>query len=867
MCSLDDIAPGKVWVLEVFLTKEESNVAKDQRKDLTAFQASYASLDVNSQLSTILHWRFQSSIHSSKSSTESIKSRKTWRRRRVDSHRGRRKADNPEPVASSTPQQKGSSSSLKSEDAIIVSPGMSKVSFHHGHTSTKRAPVQSTHVTHLKPSSAATSPNTGNETDELYLDAVDDVDPMAAIGPEMLRLFSRTTSQPSGENVEGGDTFSSDVLTITGNRAESASAQVPVGIEAHAHGTGSTSSEGFATPSPTSVTGGSQLLQLEDSNAITSSFQTAYDLSLQAGSEDGGEGKEGSPRHLAAGHDTANPAGKHGRTVNSAPSPLHKATSHQTSSHNGLLRSDLNSESDDDFVDSEDIDEILKKVAKEKVVARSKMFSSSSPPPLVPKRGVSILTPTTSETPPTPPARGNSIAKQFIPEEEDQDGGELGEKPPPPNSTTIETPPTPPAHGNSQSKEEELEEQESDELPPPVPPRLHAPENSMVTGILDTPSGYPFLPMKEGARQPVPSKEVAKIVITPTTSRKTWIYDTLQRYDTQKVSGSGGAGRREVGGEGEKRGVVLSPVSDSHEATPMPTGDEGVATDKRTDITKARRTDDDYEEIDDDVEKIKAEMGLGVSSHSAAARPKRYYEEIDDSASKRSPGALPKVTANPGPVKDVGNAALYLEHDEALHDMDDESKNSSMTVTLDLSHIAKDDIMYSSREKKVGSSVDLEHITIGINGESSAEEAGGDGTVTPVEMTYNESMFGFLQAKFGQQGARGDTGEREGVGGTGGASSRLNDSGEYSSLPDEDVNVFNSGDETEESIPDQPALDKAREKAKNWLSRTMDRRKIVSPLSHASSNNSLVYESCRKVLSIFKASQNVLNAAYICLFD
>ena len=789
-----------------------------------------------------------------------------------------------QPVASSTPHPKASSASLKSEDAIVVSPGMSKVSF-----------TKST----TKSSSAAAAPSTGNETDELYMDAVDDVDPTAAIGPEMLRLFSRSTSHPEGGGGGGGVVPKED----------GSGPEVIIGkIKDHAHGTGSTSSEGFATPSPTpprtSLVGAApHLLQVEDSAAhdITGSFQTACDLSLQTSSSE----------EQKTTKDPANPSSSAKRGVAALParSPLHKAKI-----HNGYLGGNVDSDSDDDFVDSEDIDRILNKVA----ITQPKTFSSPpppqfpkrgvsppppipkrgespsppipkrgesssppipkrvespsppipkrgvSPPPLIPKRGVSMATPTTTlEAPPTPPVRGNSMARHS-PQEEEKEEGEEGER-----------------------REEEVDGPLAESPPPPIPPRLHAPENdSIVTGILDQASGYPFLPVSEGTQ--LPKRESVGAAVSPPSQplpngKVPWIYDTLRRDDAPGFGGK-------VEEEQKMERQALSTSSDGHEATPIPNSDEGALTgsrdvDKRLrkGAVKVKRKDSvDYEEIDDDVEQIKAEMAaapkggansnvkrkdsddyedidddveqikaeLGISDRGTASTTRqqqledRNYETIADAVNNASehvrsstdpPPKLPPRNANSsGPstaAKDVGNAALYLEHDEAIHDTeDDESKNSSMTVTLDLSHIAKDDIMYSSREKKVGN-LDLAHINMTNGDSSSAEEMGGDGTVTPVEMTYNDSMFGFMKAQFERQASsRASTMEKQG-----GAqledddsSSRLNDSGEYSSLPDEDENVFNSGDETEESMAEPVYENRAREKAKNWLSRTMDRRKIVS---------------------------------------
>lgn len=861
-------------MLEVYLTREEVQTANDQRKDLSAFQATYASMDSNPNLSnTALHWRFQSSISSSKSSTESIKMRKNWRQksRRVKSASVSSRG---EPVASSTPNLKQPrSGSIKSEEAVVFSPGLSTVTFDHNH-------VKSAHSA-AKPrrSSAGTTPGSkqlssahtvGNDTDELYLDAVD-VDPTAAIGPEMLRLFSRSTSHPNGEGGEGPhlplSTSTKDSSNSSGSTDQASIRGRLMEVESQVHATGSTSSEGFATPSPTPPRkpsiAKSQLLPPEDPTMLdaTSSFKTASDLSLHTADEERGAAVSGN----AAEHKTTPTASSGGMQAPTIPQDHFYDPPR--------VRGGKHSESDDDFVDSEDIEKILQRVAKEKKNHHSTGPSSySPPPPPIPRRGIAaatpILTPAShaEEAPPTPPVRSDSTAQNFAhPQKE-------------------ETP------------------------PPPVPPRLpvYSSESndsgSMVAGILDQPEGYPYLPRKPGEQDDEPGKLVVVGKGAPEKGQltKTWIYDTLKRCD--KYTDSGVNGVILEGHEGEGRDGGRSP----QEAISLSTEERGGAVGGAKDRTELhRRFDDrDYEEIDDadpvDIKTRLAKANLErtgqpkVSDRANTGQPKspvketgkdssgdRDYEEIDDvdmdQVGNKSNQDVPSQHAKPasnadyeeidypatkaesnistGPKeskgkgardvgvtakgggdgeRDIGNAALYLEHDEEIHDTD-ESKNSSMTVTLDLSHIAKDDIMYGSRDKKMGSSVDISRITID-NGESSAEEAGGDGTVTPVDNTFNESMFGLVKAKLEQQRKASEALKPlahagSGSGNGNGTESGLNDSAEYSSLPDEDENVFvnsQSQSELEDSIPD-PTIGNARNKNKTntWLPRTLDRKNTV----------------------------------------
>ena len=797
--------------------------------------------------------------------------RKSWgqkNRRRVKSGSG--SSGRVEPVASSTPSVKQPrSGSLKSEEAVMFSPGLSSVTFDNDHVKNAHSAAKPRRSSGSKQPLSPT--HTGNDTDELYLDAVD-VDPTAAIGPEMLRMFSRSISHPSAEGGEGSH-LPLSASTQDGSNSSSTTDQASIRgrlmeVESQVHATGSTSSEGFATPSPTPPRkpslAKSQLLPPEDPAMLdaTSSFKTACDLSLHTADEEGGGHEDGHGGAAASGN----------------------LAEHETTPTVPCVQGRNHSESDDDFVDSEDIEKILQRVAKEKKNHHSigpPSTSYSPPPPPIPRRGIAAAPPISipgrvEEAPPTPPVRGDSAARNFEQPQKD------------------ETP------------------------PPPVPRRLptHSsePKNGgpMVTGILDQAEGYPYLPSKPGEQNGRAEKlvVVGKGTSDKGQSTKTWIYDTLKRCDKYTDPRVNGVilGR----GEGEERdggSPLLSPTS-SHEATPLPTEEAVGGGEDRTEL-HGRFDDRDYEDMDGDEVAVetrlaKAETGPPkIPDRASTGRPKapvrgtdtqagktssgdRDYEEIDDvdvnqasskdtpsrparpapdmdyeeiddlvsgaesgvsthrtSSSKESEGESVNAAAKGGgndgdnEGRDIGNAALYLEHDDEIHDTD-ESKNSSMTVTLDLSHIAKDDIMYGSRDKKMSSSVDISRITID-NGESSAEEAGGDGTVTPVELTYNESMFGLVKAKLEQQRKASEAlkplapaGNGSGNGNGNGTESGLNDSAEYSSLPDEDENVFmnsRSHSELEDSLPD-PAIDKARKKTKTWLPRTLDRRTAVSSLTN-----------------------------------
>ena len=809
---LDNIAPDKVWILEVYLTREEVELARDHRKNLLAFQATYASMIANPQLSTsTLHWRFQSSI-SSKALADSlrIRNRKNWRRRNkqpngsVHSHR----VKNLEPVASSTPQRKTKSDSIAS-DEVTISPHLSTVSY----------------KSNRKSQALANSPgsNPGNETDELYVDAVD-VDPTMAIGPKMLHLFSNSSSNAE-EKVVGTD-MQHEALNIKPIDVGSMPQLIVKEVKSQVQGTtGSTSSEGFATPSPTSPhmskISPSQLPQVDSS--FTPSFKTACESSLSADEAGKGGGGGVGTGTLTQKSNTEQDPQLEGSGSTSEPTqttPINLQTKEVSSDHPNLsgIRKTHFSESDDDFVDSEDLEELLKHIA----LGNSTNQIDSSPGvrhPLIPSQNKTSSLVQTSALP------------------------------------TTGVPLTSSGNQNEESP------------PPPVPPRMPSPEDgSMVTGILDNPKGYPYLPQDDTPFNNQGTKELLNRVTCSEENglnRTSWVYNTMGKgngelKDTRdvrksflsptRISEAATMSEGVVGGGvingmmlyGDKKPEPPFPRRHDYEEIDDKVIKEIKQTNKSPIITTKKELVNDYEEIDKDT-LIRGRPGQGKSSHpllqnlSERSHPdggvsnygvNRYddrdYEEIDDMEMDEEQRTS-KHNSN-GSGKD--NALPFLEDDEDVHNTEDnESKTSSMTVTLDLSHIAKDYVMYSSRDMKVSSSVDIAQIPIDIDNESS-EEAGGDGTVTPVEMTYNESMLSLVKAKLEQKGKKlQEDGEKNGED----LSSKLNDSVEYSSIHDEDGDsgsVFMSNSEIEESLPEQPVTEKLKTRT-TWLTHTIDRQNTV----------------------------------------
>ncbi len=138
----DNIAPGKVWVLEVFLTGEEESLTRDTLKDHSGLRTAYSSLDRAAQ-TTLTQMQV--------SATSPLRTKGQWRRQTNNSTVGgvsytdggfqsTPRSGKPPPLqASSSPvtstptaivgNHNKMKSTSRSEDAIVISPNLSTVFF------------------------------------------------------------------------------------------------------------------------------------------------------------------------------------------------------------------------------------------------------------------------------------------------------------------------------------------------------------------------------------------------------------------------------------------------------------------------------------------------------------------------------------------------------------------------------------------------------------------------------------------------------------------------------------------------------------------------------------------------------------------
>lgn len=973
-------------MLEVYLTREQERSALQQRTNLSAFQDSYAAMYSNPQLSSsTLHWKFQSSV-SAVPAKDTGKNRASWTRKKKPKsltsasssissppprQAGQSMSSRFKPVSSNVPRQpsrhSSDNASLLSEDAVMVSPGMASVSFSNEHIKIKRKAeaARSRHKNKPHPTQdlmyrdRAVDLSSNNaaliEADDLYLDAVD-LDPEMAIGPEMLRIFSQSAfSHSKKENKEGRgvDEIRYDGRVTQDEKFVSVNFVRPI-IEVDGRavrGTGSTSSEGFATPSPTPpkhsavipIPGG---LQRDDSIGpdVTCSFKTANE-SFICGTDEEGEGEEWGKEGVreanveqitqvspSSNRLTVRTRGGHG--------PLVEKTTRSTST--GVVVEQRQSYSDEDFVDSGDIDRLLEMVDTKKQTSTSNsagvdndrltLSESSPPPPPVPRRHCIATTTTTTtqyssvtahtaddeEVPPIPPLRVHSAMQS------------------PPGSTGncrqyLPSPLTSPegcSLPENCEKEKIEEEGEDDKSGPPLPPRLNSLEGSeevLMSGRLYSPMQFPYLPkMTSSPDDTAETRPASNGVQSKETSvlQSSWIYNS---FDEMEEGLGGEKPDKERGGgvmtgsdsKGTNRTLAEDGLNLSSASPTRLESNEGVntASEGRTGLNGSpvvlkachknnSGTDDELDEntiaggeggnfrsdecvpsvlrfASRDDEKIPDELPTNIgrrtrgtitesgSSETVIAEDSvRNYEEIQDQLlanfGRRTSGTVAESESSETVIAEVGDyeemqdelptnierrtREMVTESESSEADKeggvlvdDTESKTSSMTVTLDLSHIARDDIMYmgSSGEYRMNncssSSVDVSRISqipINVSGNESSEETGRDGMVTPVEITYNESMFNLVKEKQKVQ-------ERVGmvVAAVGGKERRLdvgedydddfddagsNDSAEYSSFPDEDESVSGKYVGLSSHISSE-----VQKKSRTWLSHSMERPNVV----------------------------------------
>ena len=443
------MVPDKVWVLQVFLTRKQKKMAWEQREKISTIQESYQGMNANPQLAnSTLQWRLQPNASTPSAAGSKQAKKQTWSRR---SHKnglsyvssiypsskkgmlgkGGAKEEEPrKPLSTSTPQQGGGvkhGSGAASNSTTVESPSVDAGT--RGQDQAKNKPRSSTqsgpHRDKRKPSASSQQESLDldlmNDTDDVYEDAMS-VDPTMALGPELLRLYSNSSPGNQKES-ESGENKVEQQLELRLND------DVPVKIHQPnarlVHGTGSTSSEGFATPSPTPprhssmavAMGGHAHSQRDDSAGpeLALSYQTANE-SFFCGTED--EGTEKGKGHL---HENVPALQKNAKPAEKDVTTAGPGDGHKTQDAKKSL------EESDDFIDPDELERLLQIVRKDASDRKppdssksDRLNLSDSIPPPVPHRSSSFAvtmsaehhsaavtrpTRSTSEAPPLPPRR------------------------------------------------------------------------------------------------------------------------------------------------------------------------------------------------------------------------------------------------------------------------------------------------------------------------------------------------------------------------------------------------------------------------------------------------------------------------------
>ena len=265
-------------MIDVFLSHEQDRIVDDQRKDFEELQSAYASLDKNPDISTITapsklrgQWhRKTTQRHRSSSSTSPFHS-PTSTLQNLSKNEASLDTHDPDPIASSTPtaphpqkESRAKSGSLRSEDAIMISPNLGMVTY------TPKNNRKETQPTNSPPDS------------EPCNDLADCVHPSSS-PPDSPRPIVQSNSEEGDVQVRPESNVLGKILESDGDTLESRPSTC--------------SSDDFATPSHTPpppredsaimkshlkalVSDGTVSLGLNNNVERSGSFRTAYELSL-----------------------------------------------------------------------------------------------------------------------------------------------------------------------------------------------------------------------------------------------------------------------------------------------------------------------------------------------------------------------------------------------------------------------------------------------------------------------------------------------------------------------------------------------------------------------------------------------------------
>ena len=847
---LDDIAPNKVWVLEVFLSPDEVHSASNSRKDHIAFQAAYASLDTNPHLTTsALNWRFQinssggNSVGSSggiSSSTggnsSTTKQRGNWRNRTTAT-----KSNSPSkmsfvkashttpdlsscttqdttntidhPVATSTPQ-----SHRTSGDAITMNLAQGSVSYspsasYRSKSRKGDSPISPTTNKDTTSTTTAVS-DTGNKKQQeqeelLYVDAMEDIDP--TLLPPIQAANTNTAA-----------------VHVSATTAESTSS--PVGrIESRPT---STSSEGFSTPPPTPLQDKTSMaipFKLSDgigvvSESSSASFKTACDSLIEKG-----EDKQDGDNSDTLTRDTQDIDGiDKVLAVDLNDSEIEKivntpiaasidanqrsismisggASAHRVPTYSAPLRSwnfknepVVESDDDSDFVSSTELQEMIMESKKLNVSDLPQAMHCTNPAP---------------DAPPLPPRRSSPKTSKNVSHQEEALVQDQEEAPPrPPKPSLLQKPGVESLQENDELKTTNSEDHDETTSRPTegVTPAITTANTNVVDSARDVVNGHP---------------EDNSIEHKHCTGKKIIPNGILKNSDEYITTANGAEtetaeDKAELGTEAIKSDEDISsedtPVVNGAPETPPIANGEDVHPESNDSAVKEDSVD---QHIDTNGTSSPTET-VTESDNNTSNKPDLDLRGEQESSNQKQEGSSQTGTES-GANEDT---ALDVEElDVVFTEETQEGKTEDNRNVENRNDRPVSKVRLPVSESLAGV---LQEMGLPIDESIETELDQPSGTVTPVEMTLNESTIKFAS----QVKVKLEQGEEEG--------SKLNNSGEYSSAP-EDIeldgeSLLASEEGSTASLSKSSTLSGygvgtgSRPRSRSWLAKTMDRNRSVS---------------------------------------
>lgn len=852
----DNIAPGKVWVIEVFLYDDDMDKAKSSRKNHANIDNVYSSLHVNPNsahhhhlplnlnltpptTSKRPHGQWRNKLTSSQRSTDPPKppNRSTSLRpnsagdtpppppmRDPPTYRpssaSSLSSSNGQPLASSTPQQRHRGS-ITSEDAVQLSPGLTRVQFHQ--PTVKKTPLDPIAAVSKKLEKAAAAKKDDDYED---LDEWDNVDPSMALPARVISKQQQITNAHGGSSPSMSNGAAPVKITPNGG-----SPVVGGGGGGHVQipsrpSTGSMSSEGFTTPPPSLPPRSHVQLPPGDESSSSDHAhknrgESLLNRQVSEMTDDEIEKLVNTPITLPQ-NDQPQVA-----VVSNARPQRVPALPSEMRSWKFKVTAEPESDDDNDFVDSTELQEMLLANQRESITtaqaseANRQMSSerSPTPPPLPPREyTLSITRKSTSST-----------------AQDETDGGEGA-------ATNGETK-LPVATVVGQLSKQTV-----------VPPLHVRHVTGMGVGLLY--SEHDIDGNREGG-----GRKDSTLKSEDQRSSASWLYsDDIDMDETGKGQSANAAENgidstenelystvqqtqlREKSKAGHDYETISTPF-DGQRGNPVINGNDNnaISTDQiKIQILPANTTvkakpanpgaDYDHLQEIDSLDAKTFETTRKISS--SVDRDTRTTNGI-------SSLSLPLTVDEQGKFQSSFMSDDVF-NDSAMTPVEEPSSRDEQRLELGVAEapsLNPDNIdvsIQSGDEEEQDKQVRLDSVTTEMELSSVttvSESLMRNGTVTPVQMTLNESVANMMRYRVLAMPERasgsGTTGEEE-------EENELLDSAEYSSLPEEDGDIEGEGGEgvgskssTRTDMTDITYEDLGRPRTKSWLTKTMELRKTA----------------------------------------